>query len=224
MNAFAHEAGIHQDGFLKQRTTYEIMTPQSIGLTSSRLVLGKTSGRHAFRERLANLGYQLTEEQLNRAFTRFKTLADKKMEVFDEDLSTIIEEEVFTIPETFHLEYTQMVGGSRALPTATVCISFGGRKIKEVTHGNGPVDAAYNAVEKITGIRCRLLDYSLKAVTRGKDALGDAVVKVESDGHIVVGRGTSTDVIEASVKAYLNALNKLMYRREKSRNTNAASK
>ncbi|MFQ5711519.1 MAG: 2-isopropylmalate synthase [Candidatus Geothermarchaeales archaeon] len=217
-NAFAHEAGVHQDGVLKERSTYEIMTPQSIGLSSSRLVLGKTSGRHAFKDRLSKLGYELTEKQLEKAFNRFKELADKKKEIFDEDLETIVEEEIFTIPETFHLEHTHILGGSLTTPTATVVMTSEGITKQGIAHGNGPVDAAYRAIDKVTGVRCRLLDYSLKAVTRGRDAIGEAIVKIESGDLIVVGRGASTDVIEASVKAYVSALNRLMYRRKRIKN------
>ncbi|RMF89324.1 MAG: 2-isopropylmalate synthase [Nitrospinota bacterium] len=211
-NAFAHEAGIHQDGVLKKAITYEIMTPQSIGLPRNRLVLGKHSGRHAFSKRLQELGYELTREEINKAFVRFKNLADKKKEIYDEDLQAIVEEELSTIPETFELDYLQTTTGNHTLPTATVRLRKGELLVQDAAIGDGPVDATYQAIDRITGIPGKLLEYSIRAVTEGKDAIGEVVVKVQFNGEVITGRGTSTDVIEASAKAYLNAVNKVAYR------------
>jgi len=213
-NAFAHEAGIHQHGVLAKRLTYEIMTPQSVGIAETKLVLGKHSGRHAFRKRLEELGYtELSNEDLNKAFTRFKNLADKKKEVFDEDLEAIIEDEVRMIPDTFILEDMEIKSGTKVIPEARIRIKRKGKIIAETATGDGPVDACYKAIDKIIKIKCRLVDYALRGVTGGKEALGEVIVKIESKGETITGHGASTDVIEASAKAYINALNRLVYRR-----------
>ena len=211
-NAFRHEAGIHQDGILKKRTTYEIMRPEDIGLEESKLVLGKHSGRHAFLVRLKKLGITLSQAELTKAFKRFKNLADKKKEIFDEDLLAIVEEEITVLPETWHLEDLQITSGNKIIPRAVISLKAKNKVIQKSSSGDGPVDACYKTIDKITGIKARLLDYSLKAVTGGKDALGEVAVKMQSKGRIVSGRGTSTDILEASVKAYLNAINKLAYK------------
>jgi 2-isopropylmalate synthase len=212
-NAFAHEAGIHQDGVLKEKLTYEIMTPESIGRPSNELVLGKHSGRHAFRNRLEELGYQLSEEQLNEAFKRFKDLADKKKEIYDEDLQVIAGELSLSMPEAYTLEYLGIIGGTGIVPTATVKIRRGDQVVQQSGCGDGPVEAAYRAIDTITGIPGRLKEYSIRAVTKGKDAIGEALVVVDFDGQLVSGKGSSTDVIEASAKAYLNAVNKVVMKR-----------
>lgn len=212
-NAFAHEAGIHQDGMLKEKLTYEIMTPESVGVPQSRLVLGKHSGRHAFKKRLSELGYELSEEDLNKAFVRFKAIADKKKEVFDDDLLAIVEDEVFTVPEVWSLDHLQFTSGTNIIPTATVRLKRQDEILQGSGWGDGPVDAAYRAIDEVTEMPGKLLEYNLRAVTAGKDALGEVVVTVEFDGQRVVGRGTSTDVIEASVRAYINAINKVIERR-----------
>ncbi|MDI6703244.1 MAG: 2-isopropylmalate synthase [bacterium] len=211
-NAFSHESGIHQNGILKESTTYEIIRPETIGLKSRRLVLGKHSGRHALHSHLIELGYELDDNQLNKAFRRFKKLADKKKEIFDEDLEAIVEDEIYTIPEAFHLDYLHVSTGTQAIPTATIRIKKEKRIFQEAATGNGPVDAIYKAIDRITGYNIELLDYSLKAVTRDKDALGEVLVKIRHGDKIVSGRGTSTDVIEASANAYLNAINRLVYK------------
>jgi len=218
-NAFAHEAGIHQHGVLSHKLTYEIMTPESVGVPQSKLVLGKHSGRHAFKKRLEELGIELTDDDLNKAFVRFKALADKKKEVFDEDLLAIIEEEVLTAGETYVLEHLQFLSGTGMIPTATVRLRKHDEILQESGWGDGPVDAAYKAIDLMTKMPGRLKDYGIRSVTAGKDALGEVVVSVEFDGQTVVGRGTSTDVIEASVKAYLNAINKAVIRRSRPRIT-----
>ncbi|HWP47910.1 MAG TPA: 2-isopropylmalate synthase [Candidatus Limnocylindrales bacterium] len=212
-NAFAHEAGIHQDGVLKEKLTYEIMTPESIGRPSNELVLGKHSGRHAFRNRLEELGYKLSEEQLNEAFKRFKDLADKKKEIYDEDLQVIAGELSLSMPEAYTLEYLGIIGGTGIVPTATVKIRRGDQVVQQSGCGDGPVEAAYRAIDTITGIPGRLKEYSIRAVTKGKDAIGEALVVVDFDGQLVSGKGSSTDVIEASAKAYLNAVNKVVMKR-----------
>ncbi len=216
-NAFAHEAGIHQDGVLKERTTYEIMTPASIGLSDNRLVLGKHSGRHAFKERLKKLGYNLSDEEVEKSFERFIELADKKKEVTDKDIESIIENEISLIPETYSLEYLHAMSGSGVVPTATVRLKKDDELFEEAACGTGPVDAAFKAIDRITGLSVKLADYSLKAVTSGKDALGEVTIRINHDGNFYMGRGSSTDVIEASVKAYLHALNKLLSEKEASK-------
>lgn len=207
-NAFAHESGIHQDGVLKERTTYEIMDPQKLGFVKSEIVLGKHSGRHAFGERLVQLGYKLSEEELDRAFSRFKSLADRKGEIKDEDLEAIVANEIKITTELFKLNYYQTLSGSMVKPTATVGLEINGRILQKAAYGDGPVDASFRAVDKITGIRARLKSYSIDAVTAGKDALGEVTVVVEVEDLTTVGRGVSTDIIEASILAYLNALNR----------------
>jgi len=230
-NAFAHEAGIHQDGVIKERLTYEIMTPESVGLGGRRLVLGKHSGRHAFRKKLQELGYKLTSEEVDRTFQQFKLLADKKKEIFDEDIEAIVEDQISLIPETYKLEYINVTTGNRVVPTATVKLgklTMPGKKAKsevlqEASCGDGPVDAAFRAIDRITNIKCRLIDYSLRSVSVGKDAIGEVTVKIAPVGRagafelkkILTGRGTSTDIIEASAKAYINALNRLVARRKR---------
>ncbi len=212
-NAFAHESGIHQDGVLKERTTYEIMNPEMLGIAASNLVLGKHSGRHAFRDRLAELGYNLTDEELNLAFTRFKSLADKKKEITDQDLQAMVEDEIRQIPDTYTLEYFHISSGTSVVPTATVGLRAGEERKEDAACGDGPVDAIYNTVDKITGLSCTLVNYAINAITGGKDALGDVTVKLKCEGSekVYIGRGVSTDILEASAKAYVNAVNKLIY-------------
>jgi 2-isopropylmalate synthase len=210
-NAFAHESGIHQDGLLKERTTYEIMRPESVGLVKTHLVLGKHSGRHAFRDRLKQIGYELSDEDLNKAFERFKRLADQKKEVFDEDLEAIISDEVQQIQEIYVLRHLSVESGTDRTPTATVELEVNGRQAKQTGTGDGPVDAVYRTIAAITGTRSRLDAYLVKGITGGTDALGEVTVKVEEEGKKVAGHGADTDIIVASAKAYINALNKLEY-------------
>jgi 2-isopropylmalate synthase len=211
-NAFAHEAGIHQDGVLKERITYEIMKPEDVGFEESRMVLGKHSGRHAFDVRLKSLGVDLKKEQLDKAFERFKVLADKKKEIFDEDLETIIDEEVSRIPEKLHLLHFHISSGDQVKPSADIAAKYNGKIVKASSTGDGPVDACYKAVDKITGATGKLLDYQIRSITSGKDAIGEVSVKISSKGVVVSGRGASTDIIEASIKAYVNAINKLAFK------------
>ena len=210
-NAFAHESGIHQDGLLKDKRTYEIMTPESIGLSKHKLVLGKHSGRHAFREKLLEMGHDLTEKDLNAAFDRFKRVADQKKEIFDEDLEVIVAEEIFRTPETFVLKYIHAESGTKATPTATVELEINHEAIRNTGTGDGPVDAAYRTIAAITQTKSCLLSYSVAGITGGTDAMGEVTVRLEEDGRTVVGQGADTDIILASAKAYLNALNKLSY-------------
>ncbi|NOX97499.1 MAG: 2-isopropylmalate synthase [Nitrospirae bacterium] len=212
-NAFAHSSGIHQDGILKQRKTFEIMTPASIGLKESKMVLTSRSGRHALSHRLEELGYKLKAKELARAYKEFEKLADKKKEIFDEDLEAIVQDDISAIPETFHLEYIHTSSGSQTVPTATIRMKKEGKIVEDAACGDGPVDAAYKTIDRITGVKGKLLDYSLRAVTGGKDALGEVTVKIKEGKEVFIGRGTSTDIIEASAKAYLNAINKLVRKR-----------
>jgi len=214
-NAFAHEAGIHQDGILKEKTTYEIMTPESIGIPQSKLVLGKHSGRHAFRERLQQLGYGLTHEQLNRAFTHFKLVADKKKHVFDEDLDAIMAHEILRIPDKYELDFLSVTSGTDLIPTATVKMKVDGKTVKKAQFGDGPVDAAFRAIRSISADKTRLIRYEVSAITGGTDAQGEVSVQLEEGKHRVLGQGASTDIIVASAKAYVNALNKLEYLKKK---------
>jgi len=210
-NAFAHEAGIHQDGVLKEKLTYEIMRPEDIGRPSNKLVLGKHSGRHALAARLKDLGFDLAGAELDRAFKKFKELADRKKEVYDEDLAAMVADEATQIPETYTLDYLHSISGTGLIPSATVRLVKDGQTFQDSGVGDGPVDAALAAIDAITGLKGRLLDYALRAATGGKDAIGEVSVKVEFDGTVVSGKGSSTDVIEASARAYLNALNRLVH-------------
>jgi len=210
-NAFRHQSGIHQDGVLKKPITYEIMDPRSVGIPSSTLVLSKLSGRHGFKERLAELGYTLSEEALNRSFQRFKELADKKKEITDRDIESVVAEELRTITEIYSLDYVEVSCGDHSLPTATVrLISPDGQSLADAALGTGPVDAVYKAINRIVGIPNKLIEFTVKSVTEGIDAIGEVLIMIESDGVTYTGRGASTDIIVASAKAYMNALNRLL--------------
>jgi len=212
-NAFAHEAGIHQDGVLKQSQTYEIMTPQSVGISKSMLVLGKHSGRHALTKRFEELGYTLTKDELNDAYKKFTEIADKKKEVYDEDLLAIIHDEVSKIPERFSFQKLQVFSGTSVVPTATVTLvnTENEEVMIDSSTGDGPVDAACRAIERITNVEGWLLDYSIKSSTVGKDAVGEVFVRVKIKESEFVGRSASTDVVEASSRAYLDAINRALY-------------
>ncbi len=210
-NAFRHESGIHQDGMLKERTTYEIMDPRDIGLTGTTLTLGKLSGRHAFKARLEELGYTLSDEEFTRAFTAFKELADKKKEIGDRDIEALIAEEMRTFSETYHLEHVQVSCGDHLVPTASVrLIGPGGQPLADAALGTGPVDAVYKAINRLVGVPNNLIEFSVKSVTAGIDAMGEVTIRLESGGRIYTGRGAATDIIVASAKAYMNALNRLL--------------
>ncbi len=214
-NAFAHESGIHQHGIIQDPSTYEIMSPESIGLSKSRMVLGKHSGRHAFEKRLEELGYSLSKEELEEVFRRFKELADKKKEITDRDLEALIKNGFKESEEIIKLEHLQVVSGLGIVPTATIIIDKKGEKIKSINTGNGPIDAVYKAISEAVKLEHNLLDFSLRSVTSGTDALGESLVKVsDKSGNIFVGRATSTDVIEASARAYLRAISNLLTYKE----------
>ena len=217
-NAFAHESGIHQDGVLKERTTYEIMTAESVGIMKNSLVLGKHSGRAAFKTRLAEMGYNLDNEHLEKAFSAFKDLADKKKEIFDEDLEAIILGKLSDAKKYYELDYVGFNSGSSLIATATLRLKKDdGTILTDSSTGEGPVDAAFKAVERISGCDGRLKNYKINAVTQGKDAQGEVTVIAEfaSSGIEVLGKGYSTDVLIASVEAYINALNNYISRIEK---------
>ncbi|MBC8387137.1 MAG: 2-isopropylmalate synthase [Actinobacteria bacterium] len=209
-NAFSHEAGIHQDGMLKDRSTYEIIKPENIGLRSSKLVLGKHSGRHAFIERLTELGIQLGENDLEKAFERFKDLAEKKGAINDQDIKAIVENELREVSEHFLLKFYQVQSGSNIQATSTVGIEIDGKVHKGSSTGDGPVDASFKAIDKITKINAKLVEYSIEAVSGGKDALGSVKVVVSTNGTEVMGSGISTDIVEASIKAYIDAMNRIV--------------
>ncbi|MFA5890125.1 MAG: 2-isopropylmalate synthase [Actinomycetota bacterium] len=208
-NAFAHESGIHQHGVLQDRLTYEIMVAADIGVEGGKIVLGKHSGRHAFSKTLEEMGFQLGKEELNRAFTRFKELVDRKIQITDKDLEAIVVDEIQTVEEdTFRLESLQVAGGTHLAPTATVRIARDGETVTESAMGDGMVDAVYGAILRATGVAATLVSFNVAAITAGAEALGDVSVQVEIDGQRYTGRGISTDIVEASGRAFLNALNR----------------
>ncbi|ARN56105.1 2-isopropylmalate synthase [Sedimentisphaera salicampi] len=216
-NAFAHESGIHVHGILKNRETYEIMTPETIGLEGNRMVLGRHSGKAGFKKRCEEMGYKLSEDELKTAFDKFCQLADKKKEVFDEDIAAIISDDIRKEEQIFKLDHLQVASGSSSstIPTASVRIIHEGKSLVAAAHGDGPVDAAYQAVRMATEISPELESYSIRAVTGGKDALGEATVEILDDsGKRIIGRGASTDIIEASAKAYVDAINRLVRRQK----------
>ncbi len=210
-NAFAHEAGIHQDGVLKNRMTYEIMEPEIVGLSTNRLVLGKHSGRHAFRQKLASLGYDLSDEDLNRVFERFKELADKRKEILDEDIEVLVAEEILRVPDKYQLDYLTVVCGTVAVPTATVKLKMDGREAQGAGFGVGPIDATFNTIAKMTGTRSRLVRFSINAISGGTDAQGEVTVRLQENGLVALGKGADPDIFIASAKAYINGLNRIEY-------------
>jgi len=208
-NAFSHSSGIHVDGFLKERTTYEIMLPEHVGISESRVVLTARTGRAGLRDRLSKLGYTLSNDELNQAYQRFLAVADKKQEVFDEDLVAILHDEVHPLPEIYRLEYLHINSGTAAIPTATVRLRVHDTMREGAAIGDGPVDATCRAIAEVTKTSAKLKRYDIRAVTSGTEALGEVTVQLEDQGRKVVGRGASTDVIEASARAYIDGLNKL---------------
>lgn len=213
-NAFAHESGIHQDGLLKEKTTYEIIRPESIGLRSTKLVLGKHSGRHAFKARLSELGYDLSSEEIENSFAKFKHLADQKKDIFDEDIETLVSEEVSKIPETYQIVDLSVSSGMKKEPKAAIRMKVKGKMVKKISSGDGPVDATYKAISSITKTKSSLLKFEVKSITGGTDALGEVIVSLEEDGRTARGHGADTDIIVAAAKAYINALNKLAVRKK----------
>ena len=210
-NAFAHESGIHQDGILKNKLTYEIMDADSIGLTDNQqIVLGKHSGRNAFRTRLGELGFELSEADLNKAFVRFKEVADKKKEISDWDIEAIVSDEIRQPPELFRLELVQISCGDRARPTATVTVRTPeGEELTDAAIGTGPVDAIYKAINRVTNIPNELIEFSVQSVTAGIDAIGEVTIRLRHDGKVYSGRAANTDIIVAAARAYIKALNRL---------------
>jgi 2-isopropylmalate synthase len=210
-NAFRHESGIHQHGVLADRATYEIIDADSVGQTGSQIVLGKHSGRHAFSDTLAKMGLTISGDALNAAFSRFKELADRKVEITDADLEAIVAEELGTsVAPAFTLEALEVAGGTVGLPNARVVLVRGGEKVEASSEGDGMIDAACQAIRAATGVDSKLTDFNVNAVTGGVDALGDVIIQVVADGIRVSGRGVSTDVVEAAARAYLNAVNKVV--------------
>ena len=230
-NAFAHEAGIHQDGVLKNPLTYEIMRPETVGLTESTLVLGKHSGRHAFKTKLAELGYHLSPEELNRVFNRFKTLSDKKKVVDDRDIEAIIADELYQPEETWRLEHVQVMCGTGTRPTATVTLRGpDDRTVTDAAIGTGPVDAVYQAINRVVREPNELIEFSVKAVTEGIDAVGEVTIRIQADEpingvktRVFSGHGASTDIVVAAARAYMSALNKLLAARKEAKEPTAAS-
>ncbi|MBP7342248.1 MAG: 2-isopropylmalate synthase [Smithellaceae bacterium] len=210
-NAFAHESGIHQDGLIKEKITYEIMTPKSVGISDTHIVLGKHSGRAAIAHHLKKMGYELSEEQLSRVAAKVKELADIKKDIYDEDLQAIIYEDVYRGEEKYNLIYLNVVSGNVAIPTATMEMKVGAEVVRDAGFGNGPVDATFAAIRNITKTNYPLLKYAVNAITGGSDAQGETMVQLKYNGHTVVGRGAHPDVIVASAKAYINALNRLEF-------------
>jgi 2-isopropylmalate synthase len=211
-NAFRHQSGIHQDGVMKMSRTYEIMDPRTIGLPGSSLVMGKSSGRHAFKERLSELGYNPADADIDRLFASFKELADKKKEVTDRDIESLVAQEKreVIISETYKLDRLQVTCGDKGVPTAAVrLVCADGSVIADAALGTGPVDAVYEAINRLVKVPNKLTEFTVKSVTEGIDAIGEVLIRIESNGITYTGRGADTDIIVACAKAYLNALNKL---------------
>ncbi len=215
-NAFAHESGIHQDGVLKEASTYEIMTPSTVGLKKSSLPLGKLSGRNAFRNKLQEMGYYLADDELNRVFGRFKDLADRKKTVFDDDLISLVETEVIyrSVPEHFRLEELVVLTGTMVKPNATVKLKVGDDLKTTSSFGDGPIDAAYKAITGLAQSKCKLLKFAVSSITGGTEALGEVSVRLEDEGYVVTGQGVDPDVVTASARAYVNGLNRLKFAKE----------
>jgi 2-isopropylmalate synthase len=213
-NAFAHESGIHQDGLIKEKITYEIMTPQSVGISETHIVLGKHSGRNAISQHLKKMGYILNDDQITKVAARVKELADIKKDIYDEDLEAILYEEIYRIEDKYNLVYLNVVSGNVAIPTATMEMQVDKEVVRDAGFGNGPVDATFTAIRNITKTNYQLLKYAVNAITGGSDAQGEVMVQLKYNGHSVVGRGAHPDVIVASAKAYINALNRLEFLRE----------
>ena len=219
-NAFAHESGIHQDGMLKNRQTYEIMTPETVGVQKTKIVLGRHSGRHGLKSRLKELGYTLNEKELQPVYESFLTLADKKKEVFDEDLRVLMGDQAHTKKDEFYeLDYIHVNMGTTSIPTATIRIKTKEGFLQESATGDGAVDATFNAIERVLEVKPNLESYNVRSVTSGRQAMGEVIVRIRENENSFTGRGISTDVIEASAKAYLQALNHYQtYLKNKSNN------
>lgn len=213
-NAFAHESGVHQDGVLKERTTYEIMRPEDIGIDGNDLVLGKHSGRHAFRDKLAKMGMKLTDDEIEKAYHRFIELADKKKNIYDDDLIAIARDQMEVMENAYQLDYLHVSAGTGTIPTATLRLKRGKDIFQDAGCGDGPVDAALKAIDRITRIKGKLLDFSLQAISAGKDAMGEVTLRVAFDHEIVSAKAASTDIVEAGTRAYLSCVNRLLFNRD----------
>lgn len=207
-NAFAHESGIHQHGVLAEKTTYEIMTPESVGLSQNDMVLGKHSGRHAFSEKISEMGYSLTKKELDETFKRFKELADKKKQVLTKDIEALLTDKIYKVEQAYTMDSFQINTGNKLISTATIRLIKEGQIITEAATGDGPIAASFNAIERCVGFTMSLEEYKITAVTGGKDALGEVNIRVKKDDAYYIGHGVSTDIIEASIKAYINATNR----------------
>ena len=208
-NAFAHEAGIHQDGVLKNPMTYEIMSPDTVGLSGNRMVIGKHSGRHAFQDKLRQMGYELSKGDLNALFAKFKLLADKRKEILEEDIEALVAEEILRVPDIYELLYLNVVSGTVAVPTATVKLKINDEEAQSAGFGVGPIDATFNTIVKMTGSNAKLMRFSVNAITGGMDAQGEVTARLQENGFVVLGKGTDSDIITASAKAFVNGLNRL---------------
>lgn len=209
-NAFAHESGIHQDGMLKNKQTYEIMTPESVGVNKTKIILGRHSGRHGLKARLNELGYHPQEEEMQKVYETFLELADKKKEVFDDDLRVLMGDEIYKDEELYELQYMHVNAGTDTIPTATIVLKTEDKVLQESSTGDGPVDAVFNAIERALELKPTVESYNVRSVTSGRQALGEAIVRIRSGENSFTGRGTSTDIIEASAKAYLQAINQFI--------------
>jgi 2-isopropylmalate synthase len=214
-NAFAHEAGIHQDGFLKEPSTYEIMTPEAVGLGMSHLVLGKHSGKHALAKRLELLGYRLDEKDIKKVFKRFKEIADRKKEIFDEDIEAIVLEEIYRVPDKYVLKHINVSSGTLAVPVATVQLAVDNKVVQEAGFGNGPVDALYKTIIRMTGFDAELKSFTIKAITGGTDAQGEVTIELQDKGRISVGQGSDPDILVACARALVNAMNRMEFLKNK---------
>jgi 2-isopropylmalate synthase len=208
-NAFAHEAGIHQDGFLKEPSTYEIMTPDAVGIGMSHLVLGKHSGKHALIKRLESLGYRLDEKDIKKVFKRFKEIADKKKEIFDADIEAIVLEEIYRVPDKYVLKHINVSSGTVAVPVATVQLAIDNKILQEAGFGNGPVDALYKTIIRMTGFNAELKSFTIKAITGGTDAQGEVTIELQDKDRISVGQGSDPDILVACARALVNAMNRM---------------
>ncbi len=213
-NAFVHQSGIHQHGVLKDRATYEVMKPEDLGVPQGGVVLGKLSGRHALSEHARELGFTLTENELNQAFVKFKELADRKKDITDRDVTAILREQMHGAAGLYQVHSFQIFSGNRMTSTATVSLQKGQDIMTRADCGDGPVEACFHAVDQITGTPCKLESYQLRAVTEGEDALGEVTVRVRNGDLVMLGKGVSTDIIESSCFAYLNAVNRILEARE----------
>jgi 2-isopropylmalate synthase len=210
-NAFAHEAGIHQDGVIKEKLTYEIMRPEDVGIKESKLVMGKHSGRHALREKYRELGFELSNAELEKAYILLKKVADKKKEIFDEDLIVTVRDALRISPPVYKLKYIQSTGGNQIIATATIVLEKEGKTLQDSATGDGPVDAALHAIARITGLEGKLVEYTVRSVTRGADAVGEVFMKVDFSKASFIGKAASLDIVDASARAYLDAMNKMIH-------------